>query len=131
MRVQPRTACKSAIPNDNHNGWLGLAWILLAMVPASIGGGVLQPSINSLITKRVNKDEVGGILGVSASFLSAANALAPLLGGAIFQALGATWPFLFGSLLMGALCVGALLMIKPGREEAAAPGLARTAEGSN
>jgi MFS family permease len=120
-----------SLPNDNHNGRVGLAWILLAMVPASIGGGVLQPSINSLITKRVKKDEIGGILGVSASFLSAANAVAPLLGGAIFQALGATWPFLFGGLLMGALWVGALLTIKPGREETAPPGLARTAEGSH
>jgi DHA1 family tetracycline resistance protein-like MFS transporter len=120
-----------SLPNDNNNSWLGLGWILLAMVPASIGGGVLQPSINSLITKRVKKDEVGGILGISASFLSGANAVAPLLGGVIFQALGATWPFLFGGLLMGALWVGALLVIKPGREEAAPPGLARTAEGSH
>ncbi len=119
------------IPNDDHNGWLGLGWILLAMVPASIGGGILQPSINSLVTKRVRKDEVGGILGISASFLSGANAVAPLLGGAIFQALGASWPFLFGGLLMGALWLGALTMIKPGREEAAPPGLARTAEGSH
>jgi MFS family permease len=119
------------LPNDNHNGWLGLAWILLAMAPVSIGGGVLQPSINSLITKRVKKDEIGGILGISASFLSGANAVAPLLGGAIFQVLGATWPFLFGGLLMGALWVSALLIIKPGREESAPPELARTAEGSN
>jgi DHA1 family tetracycline resistance protein-like MFS transporter len=119
-----------SLPDDNHNGWQGLGWILLAMVPASIGGGVLQPSINSLITKRVKKDEVGGILGISASFLSGANAVAPLLGGAIFQALGATWPFLFGGLLMGALWVSSLLMIKPGREEAAPPGLARTVESS-
>ncbi len=119
------------IPDDGHNGWLGLGWILLAMVPASIGGGVLQPSINSLITKRVKKDEVGGILGISASFLSGANAVAPLLGGVIFQAMGASWPFLFGGLLMGVLWVGALMVIKPGREETAPPGLARTAEGSH
>jgi MFS family permease len=120
-----------SLPSDNHNGWMGLGWILLAMVPASIGGGVLQPSINSLITKRVKKDEVGGILGISASFLSGANAAAPLLGGVIFQALGATWPFLFGGLLMGVLWLGALQMIKPGREETAPPGLARTVEGSH
>ena len=119
------------IPDGGHNGWLGLAWILLAMVPASIGGGILQPSINSLITKRVRKDEVGGILGISASFLSGANAVAPLIGGAIFQSLGATWPFLIGGLLMGALWVGAVLMIKPGREESAPPGMARTAEGGH
>jgi len=94
---------KIDLPPDTHNGWLGLAWILVAMIPASIGGGVLQPSINSLITKRVPREEVGGILGISAAFLSGANALAPLLGGVIFQVLGSTAPFLLGGLLMGAL----------------------------
>ena len=80
------------LPDDGNNGWLGLAWILVAMMPASIGGGVLQPSINSLITKRIEPDEIGGMLGISAALLSAANAIAPLIGGAIFQALGAPPP---------------------------------------
>jgi MFS family permease len=127
----PKLDLQVGIPNDNHNGWVGLAWILLAMVPASIGGGILQPSINSLITKRVKKDEVGGILGISASFLSGANAVAPLIGGLIFQALGATWPFLFGGLLMGALWLGSVAMIKPGREESVPPDLTRSAEGGH
>jgi MFS family permease len=115
------------LPDDENKGWLGLGWILLAMVPASIGGGVLQPSINSLITKRVRKDEVGGMLGISAAFLSAANALAPLIGGAIFQAFGSSMPFLLGGLLMAVLCLAATQWIKPGREEASA-GLARSVE---
>jgi undecaprenyl pyrophosphate phosphatase UppP len=42
-----------SIPSDENTGWLGLIWILVAMVPAAIGGGILQPSINSLLTKRV------------------------------------------------------------------------------
>jgi hypothetical protein len=33
------------------------------MVPASIGGGLLQPGLNSLITKRIRPDEIGGMLG--------------------------------------------------------------------
>jgi DHA1 family tetracycline resistance protein-like MFS transporter len=40
-------------------GWLGLAWILAALIPLSIGGGILHPSINSLITKRIDPSEVG------------------------------------------------------------------------
>ena len=47
------------LPDDSNNGWLGLAWILVAMVPLAIGGGILQPAINSLITKRVGMLEVG------------------------------------------------------------------------
>ena len=99
------------------------------MVPASIGGGILQPSINSLITKRVDTGDVGGMLGVSSAFLSGANAIAPLLGGAIFQALGSTAPFLFGGLLMAALLVASLALLKPGREERAPSGLARSSAG--
>jgi DHA1 family tetracycline resistance protein-like MFS transporter len=115
-----------SIPSDSNIGWWGLSWILAAMVPVAIGGGILQPSINSLITKRVNKGDVGGMLGISSSFLSGANAIAPLIGGAIFQAMGPTWPFLLGGILMGVLWLAAMQMIKPGREENKPAGLARS-----
>lgn len=114
-----------SLPDDSRNSWLGLGWILVAMIPASIGGGILQPAINSLITKRVESGETGGMLGVSAAFLSGANALAPLIGGAIFQALGSTAPFLAGGLLMAVLWAISLRFLKPGREEKAPAGLAR------
>jgi len=88
-------------------------------VPAAIGGGVLQPGLNSLITKRVEPHEIGGTLGISAAFLSGANALAPLIGGALFQALGSTAPFLTGGLILAALWLLAWQLIRPGREELA------------
>ena len=88
------------LPDDSNTGWLGLAWLLIALIPAAIGGGVLQPSINSLITKRVSAADIGGTLGVSAAFYSAANALAPLLLGAVFQAIGSTAPFLIGGIIL-------------------------------
>ena len=113
------------LPADTNNGWLGLAWILAAMVPASIGGGILQPSINSLITKRVERQEVGGMLGISAALLSGANAIAPLIGGAIFYAWGSTAPFLLGGLVLAFLLFAALRMIRPGKEENIPAGLAR------
>lgn len=115
------------LPDDTNTGWLGLSWILVAMIPASIGGGILQPSLNSLITKRVEPEEIGGMLGVSAAFLSGANALAPLAGGALFQAFGSTAPFLVGGIVLGLLLIAAWQMIKPGREEQARAGLARGA----
>lgn len=117
------------LPPDDHTGWLGLAWILVAMVPIAVGGGVLQPSINSLITKRVDRLEVGGMLGISAAFLSAANAAAPLIGGAIFQAFGSTAPFFLGGLLMALLLYLSIRRLKPGSEEAAPAGLSRSAGG--
>jgi DHA1 family tetracycline resistance protein-like MFS transporter len=113
------------LPDESQRGWLGLAWILLAMVPIAIGGGVLQPTINSLITKRVEPEEVGGMLGISVSFLSAANAVAPLIGGALFQAIGPRAPFFFGGILMALLLLLALWRLGAGREETVRPGLAR------
>ena len=65
-----------------------------------IGGGVLQPSINSSLTKRVAADDVGGTLGISASFLSGANAITPLVMGAIFQWVGAGAPFMIGGVIL-------------------------------
>jgi MFS family permease len=117
------------LPPDDNNGWHGLVWILAAMVPIAVGGGVLQPSINSLITKRVELVDVGGMLGISAAFLSGANAVAPLIGGAIFQAFGSTAPFFVGGLLMAALLLLSTRELKPGSEEEVPPGLARSTGG--
>lgn len=119
------------LPPDGANGWLGLVWILIAMIPASIGGGILQPAINSLMTKRIEAGEVGGMLGISSALLSGANAIAPLLMGALFQAFGGSAPFLFAGLLMAVLLVAALRLITPGKEELAPAGLARGAAASH
>ncbi len=105
------------LPPDTNNGLKGIIWILIAMVPAAIGGGVLQPTINSLITKRIEPDEIGGMLGISVALLSVANAIAPLVWGAVFQALGPGWPFLLGGIILGILLVLALRLLPPGREQ--------------
>ncbi len=113
------------LPDEANTGWVGLIWTLAAMVPLAIGGGIMHPAINSLITKRVEPLEVGGMLGISSSFLSAANALAPLIGGLLFQAVGPRSPFFLGGVLMAILLVVAVKMVSPGREEQMAAGLAR------
>jgi MFS family permease len=102
-----------------------LIWILVAMAPIAIGGGVLQPTINSLITKRIEPGEIGGTLGISAALLSGANALAPLIGGVLFQIGGPTLTFLVWGLTMGVLWLVARSRLTPGREEQAPAGLAR------
>ncbi len=88
------------LPNDNATGWLGLIWLMVAMVPAAVGGGVLQPSINSMLTRRSKATEIGGILGISAAFLSGANALAPLVLAALFQWIGPSVPFIAGAVIL-------------------------------
>ncbi|MFN2197210.1 MAG: MFS transporter [Anaerolineales bacterium] len=129
LGTQETTAAQGlevALPADSNNGWAGIAWILIAMIPTAIGGGILQPSINSLITKRVDKSDVGGTLGISSAFLSAANAIAPLLMGLIFQASGSTAPFFAAGVLMALLLLLAVRSIQPGREEPAGQGVVRS-----
>ncbi len=108
------------LPDEADKGWLGLAWLLLMMIPTGIGGGILQPSINSLITKRIATNETGGMLGISSAFFSGANAFAPIIGGALFE-IGSTIPFIFWGAIMAALLVTTLRLLKPGREEAIEP----------
>ncbi|MEO1644861.1 MAG: MFS transporter [Chloroflexota bacterium] len=88
------------LPDDGNNGWLGIVWIYIAMIPATIGGTIVTPSINSLITKRTDPSETGSTLGVSSSLYSLANAMTPLLGGAVFQFLGVSAPFMIGGVIL-------------------------------
>ncbi|MFN8527882.1 MAG: MFS transporter [Anaerolineae bacterium] len=104
------------LPEEN-NGFLGIVWIMVAMIPASIGGGLLSPSINSLITKRTGRSNIGGTLGVSSALVSAANAITPIVGGAMFQYLGSTAPFLLGGLVMGGLYLLSMRMITPAPQD--------------
>jgi MFS transporter, DHA1 family, tetracycline resistance protein len=101
------------LPDDSTKGWLGLLWILLAMIPAAFGGGVLSPSINSLITKSSSPAEIGTALGVSSAFVSAANAITPLIGGSLFQFFGTTAPFFIGGLALLLLLGFILNQLKP------------------
>src|SRR5512143_2961330 len=59
-------AIKVSLPDQSARGWLGIAWLLVASFPAALGGGVLHPAVNSLITKAAGKAEVGSMLGISA-----------------------------------------------------------------
>jgi MFS transporter, DHA1 family, tetracycline resistance protein len=101
------------LPEDGNNGILGLLWVFVIIIPISIGAGLIRPSLNSLMTKRVHQHEYGSVLGLSASFVSAANAAAPLLGGFIFQNYGSTAPFLLGSIVVTGLLILSFLFIKP------------------
>ena len=88
------------LPDQSARGWPGIIWLLIASFPAALGGGVLHPAVNSMITKSSEKSEVGAMLGVSASMYSAANAVAPLFYGSLFQWFGAPVPFMAGGLIL-------------------------------
>jgi len=89
-----------SLPDEARRGFGGILWFLAALIPLSIGAGLIRPALNSLLVKRVPDQESGAVLGVSASFVSLADALAPLLGGLLFQSLGASAPFTAGGVLL-------------------------------
>ncbi len=93
------------LPPNGKNSLAGVLWMFVAIIPISIGAGLIRPALNSLITQRVTPAEYGSALGVSSALVSAANAAAPLIAGLIFQRHGATTPFLLGAVLMAGLCL--------------------------
>ena len=128
--VSSTKSIQIALPDDTHTGLAGLAWIIVMLVPVTVGGAILSPTINSAITKRVTPSEIGGMLGISTAFVSAANALAPVIGGAVFQALGSTAPFLGGGILVAILWIIAQRAIKPRPTSATSPSANQAAEGA-
>lgn len=90
------------LPNEASRGVGGLLWLVVALIPISVGSALVRPCVNSLITKRVGEGRYGGALALSAATVSASNAIAPILGGALVQAYGFSVPFLAGGVwIMG------------------------------
>lgn len=88
------------LPDQSARGWQGIIWLVMASFPAALGGGVLHPAVNSLITKSSAQGEVGGMLGISAAFYSAANTVAPVFYGSLFQWFGPPVPFMAGGMIL-------------------------------
>ena len=57
--------------------------LILVMPILSFGGGATTPILTSLLTKSVDRTEIGGILGVSTSVDSLSRIIAPILGNAL------------------------------------------------
>ncbi len=74
--------------------FLGLAIICIFL---SIGTGLFQPTVLSLISEVTPEDEQGVTLGVNQSVSALARVLGPLWGGFAFEFLGYPFPFLTGA----------------------------------
>ena len=74
--------------------FLGLAIICIFL---SIGTGLFQPTVLSLISEVTPEDEQGVTLGVNQSVSAMARVLGPLWGGFAFEFLGYPYPFLTGA----------------------------------
>jgi len=94
------TSLQVNLPDESTRGWFGFGWLIVATIPAAVGGGILQPTINSSLSKLVDAKEVGGLLGLSTSFFSAANAITPIALGALFKWFGSTLPFVIAGMVL-------------------------------
>ena len=89
-------------------GWAlapSVLFLLVIMAPTAVAGGLLNTILTSTLTKAVEPQEVGGIIGVSTSIESLTRVIAPILGGYLLVAYGACAPGLFGAILLGGLSV--------------------------
>ena len=80
--------------------WLSLLALMLAAL--AVGMGLVQPSLNSLISRRAGREEQGEVLGVSQSVGSLARVLGPLAAGFLFAEFGRDAPYLWGAALVAA-----------------------------
>ena len=78
----------------------GLAILLLASACLAVGMGLLNPSINSLISRQAGIDERGGIMGVAQSGASLARVVGPAVAGPLFKLLGRNAPYYAGAMVM-------------------------------
>jgi DHA1 family tetracycline resistance protein-like MFS transporter len=95
-------------------GWAFAPSVILLLVilaPTALAGGVLNTVISSALTKAVQPQEVGGILGLSASLESLTRVIAPTLGGLLLDKLGSWSPGVFSSVLLIFLFVYVLVTI--------------------
>jgi multidrug resistance protein len=88
--------------------FLGLAIICIFL---SIGTGVFQPTVLSLISEVTPETEQGVTLGVNQSFSAFARVLGPLWGGFAFEFLGYPFPFLTGAAFTFIIFIAAVFYI--------------------
>ena len=89
-------------------GWAfapSVVMLLVILAPTAFAGGVLNTVISSALTKTVQPQEIGGILGLSASIESLTRVIAPTLGGVLLDQYGSWSPGTFGALILAGLFI--------------------------
>jgi MFS transporter, DHA1 family, tetracycline resistance protein len=89
-------------------GWAiapSVLWLMVILTPTAMAGGILNTVLASTLTKAVQAQEVGGILGLSTSIESLTRVIAPTLGGALLGGFGTWAPGLFSGILLLLLSV--------------------------
>lgn len=86
-----------AIPKSHS-----VAWLLLPLSIASMGRGVAQPSLLSMVSKLATPEERGAVMGSFQSAASLARIIGPVIAGILYDQ-NLPYPFYFAALLMIAM----------------------------
>lgn len=89
-------------------GWAlapSVLWLYIIMTPIAMSGGLLNTLLSSTLTKAVEPQEIGGILGLSSAVESSTRIIAPILGGILLQQIGPWAPGIFGAIIMAGVSV--------------------------
>jgi MFS family permease len=82
------------------------------MSALALGMGLMQPSLNSLISRRAGREEQGEVLGVSQSVGSLSRVLGPAAAGFFFAEFGRDAVFFWGAVLVTAALFVALKLVR-------------------
>jgi MFS family permease len=74
--------------------------LLVAVSALAIGMGAMQPSLNSLISRRAGAEEQGEVMGLAQSIGSLSRVLGPITAGALFESFGRHSPYFWGAALV-------------------------------
>lgn len=96
-----------------------LTSMMVVMAIMGLGSAALNPSVNSLASKRSPEDEQGQAMGLVGSYNSLGRIFGPVVGGALFDVLGYQWPFLFGAALFFASYLVSVLLFARQRAKTA------------
>jgi MFS family permease len=77
----------------------GAALVPVVMAFGAFGMAVTMPNISALISRSVDPDRQGAMLGLNMAASSSARIFGPIAAGALFSAVGHDWPFLIGAAL--------------------------------
>ena len=74
-------------------------WVPVIMAVGALGMALTMPNVSALISRSVQPDRQGAMLGLNMATSSIARIFGPIVAGAIFSGVGHDWPFLIGAML--------------------------------
>lgn len=86
--------------------------LCVVMLVIAAGFSLLNPALNSLVSKSVESHEQGIMLGVGRSVSTLSRVVGPAWAGNVFEGLGRHWPFWMGAVVMLVVVVLAVRQLR-------------------